>query len=506
MTFALLTLLAACGPDADPKPPGGEPDPTADTAPPADTDASIVPLELQVAIAAVDPLAVELTVTLDRAATVSVTCTSPDDPEEELAATFEHPKAPLRMHGLLADTRYTCAVDAIDGAATASWTGDVISGSIPEGFPAWTTAPGADAAGYVLFNTVTLAPKVPNEPRWILVDPEGRIRWYRELLAPDESRTNIGVELAWVPEREAILACGGDGIEPAFYDLDGGITPIALPTDDLTSFHHDCQLLPDGSVLGLRNARAFVSGVEVPGTDVVIVRPDGTESWRWSLQTAVDAGVVTSYTPEQLRNVGDPWHANAVAYLEDDGEGSAIWLSLKADNRLLRIAYPAGDVTRWVGVGGPERMEDAKGKEVPDGSWFYSQHGVDYRLEADGLHIFLYDNGSGRPGPNGSRALEIVDAGGFWREVHDFDDGGSTWYTPLWGDVDWLSDGRDLIAKPHCWDCVAVPVEQRTEILVHDRTRAREDWRLNFALDTDTLYRAQWIHGCDIFGNRRYCK
>lgn len=78
--------------------------------------------------------------------------------------------------------------------------------------------------------------------------------------------------------------------------------------------------------------------------------------------------------------------------------------------------------------------------------------------------IFLYNNGSGRPGPNESRALEIVDIGGAWREILSFDDGGSDGYTPLWGDADWLSDGRDLIVKPHCWHCFAVPAHQRTDV------------------------------------------
>lgn len=514
MSLAVLVLLlAACRTDSDGKPADTDPtDPGADTdvdtEPDTDTTVPVVPLVLEAAIAARDPLAAEVTVTLDRPATVEVACTSPDDPAEEIVVTSAvdgaAPGTPIRVDGLLADTRYTCVVTATDGPAVATWAGDVTSGSVPVGFPEWTVTPGADASGYVLFNTMARAPKTPADQKWILVDPDGRIRWYRELLGPGEGGTNIGVELAWVPERRAILACGGDEIEPAFYALDGMITAVAPATDFETSYHHDCQLLPDGNILGMRNSRVVQSGVEVAGTDLVMVRPDGTEAWRWSLQVAIDAGAVTEYSADQLDADSDPWHANAVAFLPDDGAGPAVWLSLKADDRLLRIAWPSGEVTRWVGAGGAERLEDAAGEPRPPAYWFYSQHGPDYRLEADGLHILLYDNGSGRPGANTSRALEIVDAGGVWREVLSFDDGGVPWYTPLWGDADWLADGRDLIMKPHCWDCVGVP-DMRTEILVHDRTGAREDWRLLFTEATDTGYRAQWIDGCDIFGNLRYC-
>jgi hypothetical protein len=31
-------------------------------------------------------------------------------------------------------------------------------------------------------------------------------------------------------------------------------------------------------------------------------------------------------------------------------------------------------------------------------------------------------------------------------------------------------------------------------------------WRLDFTESTDTLYRAQWVDGCSLFANQRFCE
>ena len=66
-----------------------------------------------------------------------------------------------------------------------------------------------------------------------------------------------------------------------------------------------------------------------------------------------------------------------------------------------------------------------------------------------------------------------------------------------------MSNGNVLVGTGHCGNCD--PGGDKGWIVELDPESLAVVWRMDFATDQDSLYRAQPIDGCAIFANARWC-
>jgi hypothetical protein len=483
MTARFLSFLLAC---AEPPGEGAPGDPSAPVA-----------SELLRGVEVVGtghPLMWTLRASVSRPARLEVTCTSPVEPEESLR--FSSPEPEVVALGLLADTPYTCAVTAID-ADGAEMAGEVAftTGSLPDTLPAVAVADDDGSnQDYILYNT--------RKPlTFVVVDRDGRVRWFQEL-SGDEAEGDIGIELAWLPDRQELLACGGSALDPRRELLSGEETWRAPPprwTEGV--YHHDCRLLDDGGVVALETDPVVWDGVDLKGAAIREYGPDGDLRWEWTTQHGMDTGAlwVGAFGPGIDM---DPWHANALGWM-DDPQGPAAYLSNFDLGQVVRIDRDTGLVTWTLGPDGDFEVLDADGRPAGADAWFDGQHGIDWWTDADGLHALVYDNGLSK---KRSRVLEYAidpearTATLVWAFVEP------EWYTPLWGDADRLPDGQVLVVKGHCQECSGVLGAGRSEIVLVDPEAGTTPWRIRFAAAGDAVYRAQRIGACELFANARFCE
>lgn len=463
----LLTLLVGCEPDTT----------------------TVVGDGLSVVLADVEGLvlAQRFGVIPDQPSAVSLRCTGADDPDE--VHVLESPSAAahdLVLFGLLGGTAYDCAVSA--GAAQAAFR--ITTAPLPDWAPAWTVT-GA-TRGYTLFNHV-LNGLDANDQKLLIVDPQGRVRWY--YLLPEQVAGDV--DSRWLGDG-SILYGGGYGARPRRIDLAGETLYRSASPLTGRSHHHHTEWLAGGEVLSLVTTANLVSEVKEDwtGFGIEVVDPEsGSLVWSWDSQVAVDAGQLPVPTGD-----GDPYHANW-AWWTSDADGPAVYLSLRDRDAILRLDRDTGRFTWTLGVDGDFALLDAAGAPADPASWFYLQHAP----ELTGDTLVVYDNGLGRPGGSFSRVVMYrLDVPGrtlqetwSWTEDH--------WREPVWGDADLLDDGHVLVARGHCWDCSSADVDGRSALIELDPALDAPTWRLDFDGDRDGLYRAQRIDGCELFANQRWC-
>ncbi|MFT4627199.1 MAG: hypothetical protein ACI8PZ_005880 [Myxococcota bacterium] len=431
-----------------------------------------------------------LEVELSQPAPIDVDCTTADSPQEHI-----HLRSPAaRSHvvdvaGLLADTEWSCT------AATASDTADIALriDPLPEDFPQWTVeTDGTPWGAYTLVHYWSHK-DASVQSRAIVVDPEGRPRWFLDHL----HRAEAGVEVKWLGE-QLLIAGGGaqdHGVAPTLVNLAGEVQ-FAFPefAEGGGIWHHDAIVLPDGAILGVATSdNVDLSGAPFTGLRLEARHPDtGELTWTWDSQAAVDAAILPGRDP----------HGNAIQYVEDD-DGPSLWVSGKLIDGVFRIAYPSGEVTWRMGAGADFALFDAAGESLDGSAWFFGQHAI----EREGDRLLLYDNGVRAPIPEEdrtSRALELQldlearTATVVWEYTEPL------WLEPNWGDADRLPNGNRLLGIGHCWSCDGVG-EGRSRI-IEVTPEGHSVWRLTFHGRKDALYRADRLDGCALFGNRRYCE
>ncbi len=161
-------------------------------------------------------------------------------------------------------------------------------------------------------------------------------------------------------------------------------------------------------------------------------------------------------------------------------------------NQLLWIDHATGEVRWRLGVGGEIDPD-------PDGA-FYGQHAP----EIDGDRVLMHDNGRCRPDGLWSRVLELSVDFDARTAAPTVDWRGEGWFEWLWGDADRLPDGSVLVTRGHCSTCGS-PDRRSDVVIVAPPGETEPRWRL-WVDDPDVgVYRAQRIHGCDLFENQRYC-
>lgn len=415
-------------------------------------------------------------------------CVSPADPLEDHHLPFAGTAGVLRLDGLLADTPYDCELGS-------SWSGSFRTDPLPEGMPVLRVSGDRELAssdeGYVLFGHWKLGEAYPEVQRQILVDGDGRVRWY---LGFPDARTG-GVAGQWGDGW--VVAGGGQGLSPGVWTRAGAPlfqVPEAVQADP--GYHHEAFLTADGWLVTLQGVDNSGGGLSFIGFRVEATDPaTGVVEWSFDSQPWVDAGVLPLPEGDDL----DPYHANAVSWVDDDPEGPAVWVSLRGLQRLMRIDRITGEVTGFLGSGAGGKLLGRDGEVLPDPAWFWGQHAPEFR----GEDLWVYDNGASRPGTQQVsrvmwlRRLDPENTQLLW----EWSEPG--WYEPNFGSVNALPDGHVLVGTGHCADCGDPgDVAWIAEI---DPTTNAVVWRFDFTRDDDTLYRAAPVDGCSL-PNRRYCR
>ncbi len=171
-------------------------------------------------------------VALVGAASATLDCLSDTDPDERHVLSVVDGEN--QLHGLLPDMPFHCTLTARDVLV---WEGDLVTPALPDPIPELLLAvdgPADLASGYVVMNH--WGDEGPNVHRGLIVDGEGRVRWYQ---AFDDAGTG-GLTVTWHPGH--LVAGGGRGLVPGLWTLDGTKTfEVGPPPPDM-AHHHEARL------------------------------------------------------------------------------------------------------------------------------------------------------------------------------------------------------------------------------------------------------------------------
>ncbi len=372
------------------------------------------------------------------------------------------------LHGLLADSTYSCNVGLGEPF-------EVTTEPLPDWVPRPVVGgdPGSSEVGYLLAQTFWQDDEDRvGQPALVILDREGRVRWYHALGEDYEA-----VDASYLGDGRVLY--GGNGGPVREVDLYG--EPI---WESWQGIHHDVEELPSGLVAGL---------IEAPQPDymafgVVVFDPNtGEETWRWESQDHLD----TLPLPAE-HSIYDVWHANSLQIEEVDGVVESAWINVRNRDLILRIDRDSGDVD--LSIDPREWSIQKAGGE--DAEWFHQPHDVQVR----GHEILLYDNGW---------------VGGYSRIMEfEFDEDsrvatgtfqwGESWYESVWGGVDELGGGHLIVARGHCTGCPTKGTGG-SQLIEVDRSAHEDVWRVRFEEEGVGLYRVRPIDGCSIFSTSRYC-
>ncbi len=429
-------------------------------------------------------------VELSDPSTARLVCTLQGDPHERHVLESEQTTTTHRfvLHGLLAASNYECLVDlGEDGASlAATFSTDPLPDWVR--LPVLDGDPAASWGAYTLLNHFVGGKKV-DEQKLVIFDCHGRVRWYLDVR---DDITNVDV--SYVGDGQ-LLYGGGFGGPPRIVDLDGDVIWESEGPYIGKSHHHDVEMLPSGRVASLVTTSNQDGSTAWTGFGVEIVDvPSGALVWSYDSQQAVDAG-------ELETGAGDPYHANALQVVEVDGVLQDVYVNLRDINTFVRID-PVTERFAWtLGPDGDFDLVQDDGTPAGEGDWFYWPHAP----EVDGDRVLFFDNRNPRPDEETSRGVEFTldlddrtaRVSWEWTE-RDFRE-------QAWGDIDRLPSGDVLLGIGHCAACSASDPQSRTAVVEVDRSTGEVIWRLRWEDDTDGLYRAQRLSGCELFANAATC-
>jgi len=415
------------------------------------------------------------------------------DPEEVhvVAAADASTDHSLQAFGLLAESTYSCVVEAPCGASEPV---EITTPGLAYDEPIFAPRPSnpAPASGaYTLINHARLCGG-DKQNRLMVLDPLGRVRWSYDIAGLDQTST-IDLESTHLGDGRFLYG-GGEQVagRPAIVTLDHTEEHRAdFPEAQTTPFHHDIEW-HDGEVLGIFQSEVVDGPAVRDGFD--LVQYDTTTqqvTWWWSTQDAYDAG----QTPPTAGQVADPWHANAIASATD-ALGEGVYVSLLRDHSVVRIDRATDEISWRLARDGDFTLVDPAGTPLGPEAWFDGVHSVDVW----GDRVFVYDNGEDKEETSAmefSLDTDTMEATLHWRFTEP------NWYDPHWGDADLLpSDDVLVLISP---TCVEGNVLHHGAILEVDPATNEVGWRLDYLDRTDSSYRAERIDGCDLFANQAYC-
>lgn len=269
------------------------------------------------------------------------------------------------------------------------------------------------------------------------IDREGEIVWY----IPGEATWWMGsFDVRLMPSGEflSILRRGARLFTPNDETI--------LNTRDIRNigFHHEIFPMPSGTFMGLvSDAHWRVEGedsTEWGVSNITEINREGEVVWRWNFWDHVSREDYDTLLFAQVPPNGhfDWTHCNACPFQESD---STIYLSVRNLHRIIKIAYPSGDIIWSMGVPMQSGITD-----FGENLQFYRQHATEPLANGN---LLFFDNNWRLGGDNEfSRALEVeIDldreepAQIVWEYRHEF--------SPTQGDADRLPNGNTLITTGH---------------------------------------------------------
>ena len=236
--------------------------------------------------------------------------------------------------------------------------------------------------------------------------------------------------------------------------------------------HHAVNLLPNGNFLALRHEFQEV----VTAGDTVLWRGDVIEEiadqdtvWSWNTfdYLSVEDYDSVLYSQGTPNGYFDWTHANSCAF---DTLDSSIYLSCRNLSRIVKIAYPSGDIIWSMGATMPSGDVDF------GDSLFLRQHAPEPQPNGN---LLLYNNNSVDCVPNNSSAVEIAfnfslpePAYIVWEYIQED-------FSSIMGDADRLPNGNTLICAGN------------QSYLLEVNSAGDEIWK--FQTDFFSLYRAERV-------------
>jgi Lectin C-type domain/Arylsulfotransferase (ASST)/Putative metal-binding motif len=442
--------------------------------------------------------AVDLHVTLDIPATVAVSCTRADDPDEVLFYTAdEGTEHDIPLRGLAGGTTYDCKFIATCPATAAPETFTVVTSALPANLPevevSWPSGSGTTAPPFVLMGHDRHC--AGDTARLLMFDQDGEIRWYYEAV-PD---VDIAYESQYLGD--GVFTWGGgyyDSSPPQIFDVDHNVTyTTASPVAQSHYFHHDGRILDSGEMLLMMIEYNSNDVQSWDGFSIALVDPaTDTDTYFYSSQKAADDGDLPG-------GWGDPWHANWADYQHDPVNGDRLYVSLCNLGDVIAIDAATQDVVWKLGDGGDLSVVYPDGTPVPNSKAYpQCQHGLEFVpfKGGGGGNLLVYDNGVTR-GLSRLVEYEIDESTMVATQLWGWTE--PVWMEPSWGDIDYLPGGHVLGTMGHaCWSPNGDDVSSVVEL---DPVAGELAWRLDFLDPIDAIYRSERVDACDVFPISKYC-
>jgi len=435
-----------------------------------------------------------------------LTCTLDSDTTEVHLAesSQEAEQHVLVLQGLLPGSTYTCEVTA--ACAQGGRASEVVvldTDPLPEGLSELVHSRQPDLVdwnAYVLANDSRVC---EGEDGAILItDDQARIRWYHRI--PEDLQIDIDVH--HLPG-EGIYYGGGWGtLTPRAevpglvrtLDYSGAETSLRLAPTFGLGFNHTSEPLATGEQLSLTASEEGPDDAPWQGVGIELYDPaTDTVTWSWQSQQAVDDGTLAA--PESDgRNI---WWANALSLVDD---GQAALVTTYRSGEIWKIDRASGELVWRLGPDGDFALLTADGEPAEDADWFYIAHDP----ELTGDRLLVYDNGTGRPGVDFTRVVELQldETARTARIVWEWTESG--WFDPITGDADRLDNGNVLVTMGHCPCCTQHGDgldENLSAVIEVDPDTDEVIWRQDWVDESRGVYRADKLDGCAIFANAALC-
>jgi len=387
-------------------------------------------------------------------------CTSPvagELPEQiRWSAESAAPPPPAPLRGLLAAPPYTCDVVGAELAI------EFTTGPLPAALAAHrltleTWEPEADLGWTLLAPFLFESADVQPDVFFVVVDMEGRVRWYVE---PDEGDGVVAFD--YNPEARQFWAGGGlkDSLPATSYDLDGHQTARLSTKAD-----HDVDWFEDSawSLLATRD------------TFCIEERAWATDEVQWTL-----CGDEVDQADFQLNSLD----------VRREGGDVVIYGGSASTRRIIKLHRDRRELLWQLSARG-----DFEG--IGTLSFTHDVNGVD----CDGYEscVLYYENGTEALG-SAVRVWGLDETAGVATEVFSWTEEG--WYEPRMGGAQLLDGGSVLVSRSHVESMVPggpdtsiVEVSPDEEVL----------WKLVLSPVDRSTYRARRVDPCEIFDHAGYC-
>ncbi len=256
----------------------------------------------------------------------------------------------------------------------------------------------------------------------VMIDPEGRIRWYYAL----EPIPTLGAIEVTLIEDDVVLIGGSvaPGLHPVEVDLRGRVRwQGPAQADEYLGdgwMNHTMQKLPSGHYLTMR----WYQPGAVVEDEIEEFDAAGEPVWTWR-------------AADHIANASEE-HIHGNMALVDDERGVAYYHSY-INNALYQIDRDSGEISWTLGEGGDFEM-------LTQHQWPWFAHAHAPEFQEDGS-VLLYDNG-GTGGREVSRLLQIAfDEQAMTAEIvweYPGTLAQDEWFTYGWGDADRLANGNTL--------------------------------------------------------------